>query len=72
MGVRRKLAGTVIGSALPLQLIGAIWPGVRKARLPLGRAALDFRKQPPDAQYSRAARSQILKKTYRIYGKTLG
>lgn len=30
MGVRRKLAGTVIGSALPLQLIGAIWPGVKK------------------------------------------
>ena len=70
MGVRRCLAGTVIGSALPLQLIGAVWPAhtafgfrwielswILEDNLPMRRILERLGARPY--------------KTYRIYGKSL-
>jgi hypothetical protein len=70
MGVRRKLAGTVIGSALPLQLIGAIWPGVIK----LGFRWVELSwilesNRPMRSILERLGATSY--KTYRIYGKAL-
>lgn len=71
MGVRRSLAGTVIGSAIPLQLIGAVLPA---------NAAFGFRwielswiledNLPMRRVLERLGASAY--KTYRVYGKTLG
>jgi hypothetical protein len=71
MGVRRSLAGTVIGSALPLQLIGAIWPEVIK----LGYRRLELswileNNRPMRSILERLGAKAY--KTYRIYGKALG
>ena len=71
MGVRRKLAGTVIGSALPLQLIGAIWPGVKA----LGYRWVELSwilesNRPMRSILERLGATSY--KTYRIYGKTFG
>lgn len=71
MGVRKSMAGTILGSALPLQLIGAIWPGVK---------ALGYRWVELSwiLEHNRSMRSILERlgatsyKTYRIYEKTLG
>jgi hypothetical protein len=71
MGVRKSLAGTVLGSALPLQLIGALWPNARK---------MGFRWVELSwiLENNRAMRSILERlgarsyKTYRIYEKALG
>lgn len=70
MGVRRRLAGTVLGSAIPLQLIGAVLPS---------NAAFGFRwielswiledNLPMRRILERLGARAY--KTYRVYGKTL-
>ncbi|PKP68187.1 MAG: dATP pyrophosphohydrolase [Alphaproteobacteria bacterium HGW-Alphaproteobacteria-5] len=71
MGVRRHLAGTVIGSALPLQLVGAIWPGA----IELGFRWFELSWILEDNLPMRRILERLgahAYKTYRIYGKTLG
>jgi hypothetical protein len=71
MGVRRRLAGSVIGGALPLQLIGAVLPS---------NAAFGFRWiELSWILEDNLSMRRILErlgarayKTYRVYGKTLG
>jgi hypothetical protein len=70
MGVRRSLAGTVIGSFIPLQLIGAV--------MPVG-AAFGFRRVELSwiLEDNRPMRRVLERlgarpyKTYRVYGKAL-
>jgi hypothetical protein len=71
MGVRRKLAGTVIGSALPLQLIGAIWPGVKKLGFRWVELSWILENNRPMRSILERLGAKSYK-TYRIYGKTLG
>jgi hypothetical protein len=71
MGVRRKLAGTVIGSALPLQLIGAIWPGVKKLGFRWVELSWILESNRPMRSILERLGAKSYK-TYRIYGKTLG
>jgi hypothetical protein len=71
MGVRKNLAGTVLGSALPLQLIGALWPSARK----LGFRWVELswileNNRPMRSILERLGADSY--KTYRIYEKTLG
>ncbi|MGH8296889.1 MAG: dATP pyrophosphohydrolase, partial [Steroidobacteraceae bacterium] len=71
MGVRQSLAGTMIGSAIPLQLIGAVLP-----------ASAAFRFRWVELSWileDNLRMRRILErlgacayKTYRVYGKTLG
>lgn len=71
MGVRQSLAGTMIGSAIPLQLIGAVMP-----------ANADFRFRWIELSWileDNLRMRRILErlgavayKTYRVYGKALG
>jgi hypothetical protein len=71
MGVRRHLAGTVIGSALPLQLVGAIWPGA----IELGLRWIELSWILEDNLPMRRILERLgahAYKTYRIYGKTPG
>ena len=70
MGVRRRLAGTMLGSAIPLQLISATRPG-----------AIEFGFQSVELSWileDNLPMRHILErmgasayKTYRVYGKTL-
>lgn len=72
MGVRKSLAGTMIGSALPLQLIGAVQPAARDV----------FRFRSVELSWileDNLPMRRILErigasayKTYRVYEKTLG
>jgi hypothetical protein len=71
MGVRRSLAGTVIGSALPLQLIGAIWPGVKKLGFRWVELSWILESNRPMRSILERLGAKSYK-TYRIYGKTLG
>ena len=71
MGVRRKLAGTVIGSALPMQLIGAIWPGVKKLGFRWVELSWILENNRPMRSILERLGAKPYK-TYRIYGKTLG
>ena len=71
MGVRRKLAGTVIGSALPLQLIGAIWPGAKKLGFRWVELSWILENNRPIRSILERLGAKPYK-TYRIYGKTLG
>jgi hypothetical protein len=71
MGVRKSMAGTIVGSALPLQLIGAIWPGVKA----LGYRWVELSwiletNRPMRSILERLGASSY--KTYRIYEKALG
>ena len=71
MGVRKSLAGTVLGSALPLQLIGAIWPGAKS----LGFRWVELswiheNNRPMRSILERMGAKSY--KTYRIYEKALG
>jgi hypothetical protein len=70
MGVRRHLAGTVIGSALPLQLIGAIWPGVKKLGFRWIELSWILENNRPMRRILERLGAKPYK-TYRIYGKTL-
>jgi hypothetical protein len=69
MGVRRSLAGTVIGSALPLQLIGAIWPGVKKLGFRWVELSWILENNRPMRSILERLGAKPYK-TYRIYGKT--
>jgi hypothetical protein len=71
MGVRRKLAGTVIGSALPLQLIGAIRPGVKKLGFRWVELSWILENNRPMRSILERLGAKPYK-TYRIYGKTFG
>jgi hypothetical protein len=71
MGVRRKLAGTMIGSALPLQLIGAIRPGVKKLGFRWVELSWILENNRPMRSILERLGAKPYK-TYRIYGKTFG
>jgi hypothetical protein len=69
-GVRRKLAGTFLGSALPLQLIGAIRPG----NAIFGFRSLELSWILEDNLPMRRILERLgarVYKTYRIYGKKI-
>lgn len=71
MGVRRSLAGTVIGSAIPLQLIGAVLP----AHADFGFRSIELSWILEDNLPMRRILERLgasAYKTYRLYGKTLG
>lgn len=70
MGVRKSLAGTVIGSALPLQLIGAIWPEVKKMGFRWVELSWILEGNRPMRSILERLGADAYK-TYRIYGKTL-
>jgi hypothetical protein len=70
MGVRRRLAGTLIGSALPLQLIGAVLP----ANAVFGFRSIELSWILEDNLPMRRVLERLgarAYKTYRIYGKKL-
>lgn len=71
MGVRRRLAGTVLGSAIPLQLIGAVFP----APALFGFRSIELSWILEDNLPMRRILERLgarAYKTYRIYGKPLG
>jgi hypothetical protein len=71
MGVRKSLAGTVLGSALPLQLIGAIWPGARKMGFRWVELSWILEKNGPMRSILERLGANSYKR-YRIYEKALG
>jgi hypothetical protein len=71
MGVRRSLAGTLIGSALPLQLIGAVMP----AHAAFGFRSIELSWILEDNLPMRRILERLgasAYKTYRVYERTLG
>jgi GNAT superfamily N-acetyltransferase len=71
MGVRRSLAGTMIGSAIPLQLIGAVLP----ANAAFGFHWIELSWILEDNLPMRRILERLgarAYKTYRVYGKALG
>jgi GNAT superfamily N-acetyltransferase len=71
MGVRRSLAGTLIGSAIPLQLIGAVLP----ANAAFGFHWIELSWILEDNLPMRRILERLgarAYKTYRVYGKALG
>jgi hypothetical protein len=71
MGVRRSLAGTMIGSAIPLQLIGAVLP----ANAAFGFRWIELSWILEDNLPMRRILERLgarAYKTYRVYGKALG
>ncbi len=71
MGVRRRLSGTLIGSALPLQLIGA---AILPARAVFGFRSIELSWILEDNLPMRRVLERLgarVYKTYRIYGKKL-
>lgn len=71
MGVRRRLAGTVLGSAIPLQLIGAVLP----ANAAFGFRSIELSWILEDNLPMRHILERLgarAYKTYRLYGKPLG
>jgi GNAT superfamily N-acetyltransferase len=71
MGVRKSLAGTVLGSALPLQLIGALWPDARKLGFRWVELSWILEKNRPMRSILERLGAEPYK-TYRIYEKALG
>jgi hypothetical protein len=70
MGVRRSLSGTLIGSAIPLQLIGACRPGAAA----FGFRSIELSWILEDNLPMRRILERIgarAYKTYRIFGKML-
>jgi len=70
MGVRRRLAGTVLGSAIPLQLIGAVLP----AHAAFGFRWIELSWILEDNLPMRRILERLgarAYKTYRVYGKQL-
>lgn len=70
MGVRRGLAGTVIGAALPLQLIGSIWPASAELGLRWYELSWILEDNLPMRRILERLGARAYK-TYRIYGKAL-
>lgn len=70
MGVRRRLAGTVIGAALPLQLIGSIWPASAELGLRWYELSWILEDNLPMRRILERLGARAYK-TYRIYGKAL-
>jgi hypothetical protein len=71
MGVRRSLAGTMVGSAIPLQLIGAVLP----ANAAFGFQWIELSWILEDNLPMRRILERLgarAYKTYRVYGKALG
>jgi hypothetical protein len=71
MGVRRSLSGTVIGSAIPLQLIGCLRPGAAT----FGFRAIELSWILEDNLPMRHILERLgarAYKTYRVYGRMLG
>jgi hypothetical protein len=71
MGVRRSLAGTLIGSAIPLQLIGA---AILPARTDFGFRSIELSWILEDNLPMRRILERLgarAYKTYRVYGKRL-
>jgi GNAT superfamily N-acetyltransferase len=71
MGVRRSLSGTLIGSALPLQLIGSVLP----ANAAFGFRWIELSWILEDNLPMRRILERLgahAYKTYRVYGKVLG
>jgi len=71
MGVRKSLAGTVLGSALPLQLIGALWPNARKMGFRWVELSWILETNRPMRSILERLGAKSYK-TYRIYEKALG
>lgn len=71
MGVRRCMAGTMIGSALPLQLIGAILPAAIALKLRWIELSWILEDNLPMRRILERLGARAYK-TYRIYEKTLG
>jgi hypothetical protein len=71
MGVRKSLSGTVLGSALPLQLIGALWPEARKVGFRWVELSWILENNRPMRSILERLGAKSYK-TYRIYQKTLG
>ena len=70
MGVRRRLAGTMLGSAIPLQLIASVRPGA----VEFGFRSVELSWILEDNLPMRHILERIgasAYKTYRVYGKTL-
>lgn len=70
MGVRRSLSGTLIGSALPLQLIGSAFPGA----IAFGFRSIELSWILEDNLPMRRILERLgarAYKTYRVYGKRL-
>jgi hypothetical protein len=70
MGVRRKMAGTLIGRALPLQLIGAVLPAI----VDFGFRSMELSWILEDNLPMRRILERLgarIYKTYRVYGKRL-
>jgi hypothetical protein len=71
MGVRRSLSGTLIGSAIPLQLIGSALPGA----IAFGFRSIELSWILEDNLPMRRILERLgarAYKTYRVYGKALG
>lgn len=71
MGVSKRLAGTVLGSALPLQLIGALWPGAKNLGFRWVELSWILENNRPMRRILERLGAKSYK-TYRIYEKALG
>jgi hypothetical protein len=71
MGVRRSLAGTIIGSAIPLQLIGAVMPATAAFGFRWIELSWILEDNLPMRRILERLGARAYK-TYRIYGKALG
>lgn len=70
MGVRRRLAGTMLGSAIPLQLIGAVRPGALEFGFRWVELSWILEDNLPMRHILERLGASAYK-TYRVYGKTL-
>ena len=70
MGVRRRLSGTLLGSAIPLQLISAVQPGVRKFGFRQVELSWILEDNLPMRRILERLGADAYK-TYRVYGKAL-
>jgi hypothetical protein len=70
MGVRRSLSGTLIGSAIPLQLIGALRPGATTFGFRSVELSWILEDNVPMRRILERLGARAYK-TYRVFGKTL-
>ena len=70
MGVRRRLSGTLLGSAIPLQLIGAVQPGAREFGFQQVELSWILEDNLPMRHILERLGADPYK-TYRVYGKAL-
>jgi hypothetical protein len=71
MGVRRSLAGTLIGSAIPLQLIGSVLPSITACGFRSLELSWILEDNLPMRRILERLGARVYK-TYRVYGKMLG